>query len=76
MEGYEMKYSFGKWYRKESKKPMTPFQKFYNVGFEQGFSEREIAIGSWNAALTVASDRLKMYGESSAIELLEILYED
>ena len=71
-----MKYNFGKWYRKESKKTMTPFQKFYNVGFEPGFTEREIAIDSWNAALHVASDRLKMYGETAAIELLEILYED
>ena len=71
-----MKYNFGKWYRKESKNPVTPFQKFYNAGFDAGFSEREIAIDSWNAALSVASDRLKMYGETAAIELLEILYED
>ena len=55
---------------------MTPFQKFYNVGFEPGFTEREIAIDSWNAALSVASDRLRMHGFNDAADILDILEEE
>ena len=73
MKPNDIKYNFGKHYVKQ---PLTPFQKFYGDGFDEAFSEREIAIDSWNAALYIARERLQMYGETAAIELLEILYED
>ena len=73
MKPNDIRYNFGKHY---VNRPLTPFQKFYGDGFDEAFSEREIAIYSWNAALYIARERLQMYGETAAIELLEILYED
>ena len=73
MKPNDIKYNFGKHY---AKKPLTPFQTFYSDGFEESCSHRDIAEDSWNAALYTARERLQMYGETAAIELLEILYED
>lgn len=69
-----MKNNFGKWYHK---KPVTPFQKFWNGGAgTYDMAKSHIAEDAWNAALYTAKERLQMYGETAAIELLEILYED
>ena len=59
-----------------AKRPVTPFQTFYGNGFDESCSNRDISEDSWNAALYTARERLRMHGEASAIELLEILYED
>ena len=64
-------------YTKDTKKPLTPFQKFWNVGVgTYDMPKSHIAEDAWNAALYTARERLQMYGETAAIELLEILYED
>ena len=69
-----MKNNFGKWYHK---KPITPFQKFWNGGVgTYDMPKSHIAEDAWNAALYTAKERLQMHGETAAIELLEILYED
>lgn len=73
MKPNDIKYNFGKHYVKQ---PLTPFQKFYGDGFDETFSEHHIAIDSWNAALSIASDRLKMYGFNDAADILDILEEE
>lgn len=69
-----MKNNFGKWYAK--KKPITPFQKFWNGGAGTfDMPKSHIAEDAWNAALYVAKERLRMYEEHAAAELLDILEE-
>lgn len=74
MKPNDIKYNFGKHY---AKKPITPFHKFWNGGVgTYDMPKSHIAEEAWNAALYTARERLQMYGETAAIELLEILYED
>ena len=65
-----MKNNFGKWYRKN----ITSFDVFYGDGFTEDFNARSIAEDSWNAALTIAEERLVMYGITESKEILEVLY--
>ena len=69
-----MRFDFGKWYRRKAK-PITPFQKFYGAGFGNGWTEREMCEDTWNACLAVVKERLMMYEEHAAAELLDILEE-
>ena len=67
-----MKNNFGKWYHK---KPITPFQKFWDGGVgTYDMPKSHIAEDAWNAALTIAEERLVMYGITEAKEILEVLY--
>ena len=69
-----MKNNFGNWYRK---KPITPFQKFWNGGADTfDMPKSHIAEDAWNAALYVAKERLRMYGTGDAADLLDILVEE
>lgn len=72
MRATEIKRNFGKRYATQ----MTPFKKFWGGGFDAGFSEREIAEDAWNAAIYTAIERLRMYQENGAADLLDILIEE
>lgn len=72
MNPNNIKTTFGKRYIK----PISPFQKFYGTGFEGEFTERNKCIDTWNACLWIAKDRLRMYGQDAASELLDILFEE
>ena len=68
-----IKYTFGKNYHK----PITPFQKFWNGGVGTfDMPKSHIAEDAWNAALYLAKERLRMYGENGAADLLDILVEE
>lgn len=72
-----MKYNFGKWYRGDSNKPITPFEAFWSGGVNTyDMPKSHIAVDAWNAALYTAKERLRMYGEPGADELLDILIEE
>jgi len=69
-----IKTNFGKFYER---KPITPFQKFWNGGADTfDMPKSHIAEDAWNAALYVAKERLRMYGENGAADLLDILVEE
>lgn len=69
-----IKTNFGKFYER---KPITPFQKFWNGGVgTHDTPKSHIAEDAWNACLYTARERLRMHGFNDAADILDILEEE
>lgn len=73
MKASDIKHNFGKQYAK----PITPFKKFWGGGAgTHDMPKSHVAEDAWNAAIYTAIERLRMYKEHGAADLLDILIEE